>query len=205
MTHALTTAALFLPLVGATIAPVLTRRLGHHAAWLLSLFLLAPFAFFVAQVPAVSAGMAERGGFAWAPTFALDFSWRLDGLSLSFALLISGIGTLIILYSGGYLRGHAGQGRFFSFMLMFSAAMLGVVLSDNLLLLVVYWELTSVTSFLLIGFDHERPAARRAALQALLVTGGGGLCLLAGLLLLGSFAGVADMSGLIPRLFATNI
>jgi multicomponent Na+:H+ antiporter subunit A len=193
----LVTISLFLPLAGAAIAPRMTRRLRQNAAWPLSLFLLAPFAVLASRVPSVARGAVGRGGFAWAPSLGLDFSWRLDGLSLTFALMISGIGTLIVLYSGGYLKGHAEQGRFFSFILMFAAAMLGLVMSDNLLMLVVYWELTSVTSFLLIGFDHERPAARRAAFQALAVTGGGGLFLLAGLLLAGRIAGVSDLSGLL--------
>jgi multicomponent Na+:H+ antiporter subunit A len=195
----LVTVSLFLPLAGAAIAPLLVRALKENAAWPLSLFLLVPFAVLASHVPAVSGGAFKRGGFAWAPSLGLDFSWRLDGLSLIFALLISGIGTLIVLYSGGYLKGHAGLGRFFSFILMFSAAMLGLVASDNLLMLVVYWELTSVTSFLLIGFDHERQAARRAAFQALAVTGGGGLFLLAGLLLAGRIAGVGDLSDLLAN------
>ncbi|MDB5526306.1 MAG: nuoL [Rhizobium sp.] len=195
----LTTASLFLPLVGAALAPLLTRLLKHNAAWPLSLFLLLPFLIYAGGLQAIADSGVEKGGFAWAPSLGLDFAWRLDGLSLTFALLISGIGTLIVLYSGGYLKGHPQQGRFFSFMLMFSAAMLGVVLSDNLLMLFVYWELTSITSFLLIGFDHARQASRRAAFQALMVTGGGGLFLLAGLLMLSQFAGVADMTGLLAK------
>jgi multicomponent Na+:H+ antiporter subunit A len=82
-----------------------------------------------------------------------------------------------VLYAGGYLKGHPDQGRFFSFIFLFMGAMLGLVVSDNFLMLFVFWELTSITSFLLIGFDHRREASRRAALQALVVTGGGGLCL----------------------------
>jgi multicomponent Na+:H+ antiporter subunit A len=190
----LTTAGLFLPLVGAAIAPLLTRLMKHNAAWLLALFMAAPLLIFLGQL-----GTVSSGGFDWAPSLGLEYRWRLDGLSLTFAVLISGIGTLIVLYSGGYLKGHPQQGRFFSFILMFSFAMLGLVVSDNLLMLFVYWELTSITSFLLIGFDHERPASRRAALQALLVTGGGGLFLLAGVLLLGHMVDVDSLSDLIAK------
>ena len=111
------------------------------------------------------------GGYVWVPSFNVSFSWLIDGLSLTFILLISGIGALIVLYSGGYLKGHPHQGRFFSFILMFMGSMLGLVVSDSFLMLFVFWELTSITSFLLIGFDHQREAARRAALQALVVTG----------------------------------
>jgi len=189
-----TTASLFAPLLGAAVSPFLTRLLGHKAAWPLALFLFVPFLIFAGHLDTVAAGAVASGGFAWIPSLGVDFAWRLDGLSLTFALLISGIGTLIVLYSGGYLKGHPGQGRFIAFILMFSAAMLGVVVSDSLLMLFVYWELTSITSFLLIGFDHERERARRGAFQALVVTGGGGLCLLAGLLLIGHMTGTQSLS-----------
>jgi multicomponent Na+:H+ antiporter subunit A len=192
-----TTASLFAPLLGAALSPLLVRMLGHNAAWPLALALFLPFLAFLGHLDTVAAGAAITGGFAWSPTLGVDFAWRLDGLSLTFALLISGIGTLIVLYSGGYLKGHPGQGRFIAFILMFSAAMLGVVVSDNLLMLFIYWELTSITSFLLIGFDHERERARRGAYQALIVTGGGGLCLLAGLLLIGQITDTTTLSGAI--------
>ncbi|CAN7443432.1 putative monovalent cation/H+ antiporter subunit A [Rhizobium sp. LjRoot254] len=188
---------LFAPLLGAALSPLLVRAMGHNAAWILALFLFVPFLVFAGHLDTVATGNAITGGFAWAPTFGADFIWKLDGLSLTFAMLISGIGTLIVLYSGAYLKGHPGQGRFVAFILMFSFSMLGVVVSDNLLMLFIYWELTSITSFLLIGFDHEREAARRGAYQALLVTGGGGLCLLAGLLMLGQMTGANSVSGLI--------
>jgi multicomponent Na+:H+ antiporter subunit A len=193
----LITISLFLPLAGALLAPFLTRRLGRFAAWPLSLALLVPFLAVAARLPELADGAVVKGGFAWAPSLGVEFAWRLDGLSAAFELLISGIGVLVLLYSAAYLDGDPRLGRFFSFILMFSASMLGVVLSDDLLMLFVYWELTSITSFLLIGFDHERMEARRAALQALLVTGGGGLVLLAGLMLAGALAGASDLSGLL--------
>ena len=192
-----TTASLFAPLLGAALSPLFVRALGNNAAWVLALFLFVPFLIFLGHLDIVSTGAAMSGGFAWSPTLGVDFAWRLDGLSLTFALLISGIGTLIVLYSGGYLKGHPGQGRFIAFILMFSAAMLGVVVSDSLLMLFIYWELTSITSFLLIGFDHERERARRGAYQALIVTGGGGLCLLAGLLLIGQITATSTISSAI--------
>ncbi|MFM2281406.1 MAG: multisubunit Na+/H+ antiporter subunit [Pseudomonadota bacterium] len=191
--------SLFLPVVGAGFAPLLVRILGYRAAWLLSGFLALPFALYLATLIENGAGQALSGGFAWAPSLGLGYQWRLDGLSLTFLLLISGIGTLIVLYAGAYLKGHPQQGRFFSFIFLFSASMLGVVASDHLLMLFVYWELTSITSFLLIGFDHQRAASRRGALQALLVTGGGGLFLLAGLLLLGQIGGTSTLSALIAN------
>lgn len=185
---------LMLPFLAALIAPWLTRRLGHNAAWLLALAPLAIFMHFLGFSAEVANGEIVTGGFAWVPSYNVSFSWLIDGLSLTFVLLISGIGALIMLYSGGYLKGHAQLGRFFSFMLLFMGAMLGVVVSDSFLMLFVFWELTSITSFLLIGFDHTREASRRAAIQALVVTGGGGLALLAGLLVIWNITGVSQIS-----------
>ncbi|MGQ3211578.1 putative monovalent cation/H+ antiporter subunit A [Shinella sp.] len=193
-TMGLTFLAFCLPFLGALVAPALTRLLGHNAAWPLALIPLAVFLHFLGFNAEVSRGEIVTGGYAWVPSYNVSFSWLIDGLSLAFLLLISGIGTLIVLYSGGYLKGHKHQGRFFSFILMFMGSMLGLVASDSFLMLFVFWELTSITSFLLIGFDHAREASRRAALQALIVTGGGGLFLLAGLLLLWNVTDVTQLS-----------
>ncbi|UPA26205.1 putative monovalent cation/H+ antiporter subunit A [Shinella oryzae] len=190
----LTLLAFCLPFAGALVAPFLTRLLGHNAAWPLALIPLAIFLHFLGFNAAVADGRIVTGGYMWVPSYNVSFSWLIDGLSLTFLLLISGIGTLILLYAGGYLKGHPQQGRFFSFILMFMGAMLGLVASDSFLMLFVFWELTSITSFLLIGFDHAREASRRAALQALIVTGGGGLFLLAGLLLLWDVTDVTQFS-----------
>jgi len=195
--QSLTLLALLLPFLGAALAPLLCRVLKHNAAWLLALaptFIFIHLASFVGQV---AGGQPVSGGYDWIPSLGIRFSWYLDGLSLTFGLLISGIGALIVLYSGGYLKGHVQQGRFLSFILLFMGAMLGLVVSDSFLMLFVFWELTSITSFLLIGFDHSREAARRAALQALVVTGMGGLALLAGLLLISSITGTRDLSTLL--------
>ncbi|WP_247219409.1 putative monovalent cation/H+ antiporter subunit A [Shinella oryzae] len=193
-TMGLTLLAFCLPFAGALVAPFLTRLLGHNAAWPLALIPLAIFLHFLGFNAAVADGRIVTGGYMWVPSYNVSFSWLIDGLSLTFLLLISGIGTLILLYAGGYLKGHPQQGRFFSFILMFMGAMLGLVASDSFLMLFVFWELTSITSFLLIGFDHAREASRRAALQALIVTGGGGLFLLAGLLLLWDVTDVTQFS-----------
>jgi multicomponent Na+:H+ antiporter subunit A len=189
--------SLLLPFMAAVAAPLVTRRLSHNAAWILALAPAFSFVYFAGYLPEIAAGEVVTGGYAWVPSLNLSFSWFIDGLSLTFALLITGIGTLIVLYSGGYMKGHPQQGRFFAFILLFMGSMLGVVLSDSFLMLFVYWELTSITSFLLIGFDHTRAAARRAALQALVITGGGGLCLLAGLIFLWNISGVTQLSLLV--------
>ncbi|QKV18678.1 putative monovalent cation/H+ antiporter subunit A [Oricola thermophila] len=186
--------ALFLPFLAALFAPALTKILRHNAAWVLALVPAVLFAHYLTFVDGVSRGERFTGGYQWIPSFNVNFSWLVDGLSLTFALLITGIGTLIVLYSGGYLKGHRHQGRFFSFILMFMGAMQGLVLSDSFLMLFVFWELTSITSFLLIGFNHAEERSRRSAIQALVVTGLGGLSLLAGLLLIWNIAGVSEMS-----------
>ena len=193
----LTLFVLLSPFLAAVIAPFAARILGHRAAWLLALVPAGIFLFFTRFSPAIAEGTAVTGGYDWIPSLSLRFSWLIDGLSLTFVLLISGIGALIVLYAGGYLKGHPQQGRFFSYIFLFMGSMLGVVVSDGLFTLFVFWELTSITSFLLIGFDHTRTAARRAAFQALVVTGGGGLSLLAGLLLIWNISGVSDLSGLL--------
>lgn len=141
-------------------------------------------------------GEVATATYRWSPGLDLALTFRLDGWSLLFALLITGIGSLVLVYAGDYLSSQARRGQFLLVLLLFQASMLGLVLSDNLMALFVFWELTGITSFLLIGFDHERPSAREAAQQALLVTGAGGLVLLAGLLLLGRSGGAWEISAL---------
>ncbi|MCT7373452.1 putative monovalent cation/H+ antiporter subunit A [Chelativorans salis] len=195
----LTFLVLILPFLGAAAAPFLTRALGHNAAWVLALIPAFIFYHFAGFLGAVAEGETVAAGYAWIESLDVDFSWYLDGLSLTFALLISGIGTFIVLYSGGYLKGHQHLGRFFSFILMFMGSMQGLVVADSFLTLFVFWELTSITSFLLIGFDHSREASRRAALQALVVTGLGGLSLLAGLLVIANITGATSLSALLAE------
>jgi len=185
---------LLLPFFAAVFAPTLTRLFNHNAAWLLALVPAIMFAHFAGFLGEIADGEVVTGGYQWVPAFNVNFSWYLDGLSLTFALLICGIGALIVLYSGGYLKGHEHLGRFFSFILMFMGSMLGLVVADSFMMFFVYWELTSITSFLLIGFDYKREAARHAALQALVVTGGGGLFLLAGLLMIWNITGISELS-----------
>lgn len=173
----------------AALAPGLHRLQSKACAWILALGPLALFVYFLRFLGEVEPGWTFAEVRSWVPALGLELAFRLDGLSLLFALLITGIGTLIVVYAGAYLKGDPRLGRFFLFLLAFLGAMLGLVLADNLFLLFVFWELTSVTSYLLIGFDHEREAAREAALQALLVTGLGGLAMFAGLILLGQMGG----------------
>ncbi len=189
-------ASIGLIVLAMSIAGPLAARVGQRAGWLLALAPLAAFIHFLLQMPLVAGGGVVVQTLAWVPALEVGLTLRLDGLSLLFALLITGIGTLIVLYAGAYLSGHHHLGRFHAYLLGFMAAMLGLVLADDMIAMFVFWELTSVSSFLLIAFQHDKPESRRAALQALLITGGGGLALLAGLILLGSVGGSWQFSGL---------
>jgi multicomponent Na+:H+ antiporter subunit A len=182
------------PFLAAALAPLVQRFAGFYTGWILAIIPASIFIFLLNFIWPVAAGQPVRAGIDWVPAYSLKLSFLIDGLSLVFALTISGIGTLIIIYSGAYLKGHPHQGRFFAFMLMFMGAMLGLVLADSTLVLYGFWELTTVTSFLLIGFDHTRQIARRAAIQALLVTGIGGLALLVGAILLQQATGVWELT-----------
>jgi multicomponent Na+:H+ antiporter subunit A len=136
---------------------------------------------------------------SWVPALGLEFGFRLDGLGTLFSGLIGGIGVLIFLYAWRYFDEREGLGRFASYLVVFAAAMFGVVVADNLLLLFIFWELTSVMSYLLIGFDDESAAARTGALQALLVTALGGLAMLAGIVLVAQAAGTYSMEGILAN------
>ena len=183
------------PFVAAIIAPFLWRFLGAGTAWALALVPATIFAFLATLIAPVAAGQVLRTSLVWAPAYSVDLSFTIDGLSLASALAISGIGALVVLYSGPYLHGDPRQGRFFALLLGFMGAMQGLVLADSLVALYAFWELTAVASFLLIGFDHVRQAARRAALQALVITSAGGLCLLLGAVLLHTLSGNWNLSG----------
>ncbi|HYC06063.1 MAG TPA: putative monovalent cation/H+ antiporter subunit A [Azospirillaceae bacterium] len=177
----------------AALAPALHRLLPALSHWLLALPPALVCGWFALQVPGIGEAPL-REAWVWAPQLGVTLSFWLDGLSLTFALLITGIGAFIVLYSGGYLHGHVHQGRFYLFILAFMGSMLGLVLADNLFSLFVFWELTSVTSFLLIGFNHEDGRARRSAVQALVVTSLGGLAMMAGFVLLGVAGGGFELS-----------
>ncbi len=183
----------------AVLAPWVHRRVPKYAGALLALVPAAVFAWLIRQLPMVAHGHSVEQSFQWVEGLGLEFALRLDGLGLLFALLISGIGTLIIFYTQGYFKGHPQQGRFLMYTIAFMASMLGVVLANHLLVLFIFWELTSFTSYLLIGFNHEDEAARSAALQAMLVTVLGGLFLLAGMILMAQATGTWKLSEIVQR------
>lgn len=191
-------ALLLVSLLGAPVAWWLLRldaRLSR-IVWMLPASLFAGFA---SLVP----GVLDKGpmgeAWSWIPSLGVELALRVDGLSLLFALLITGIGTFIFLYAGSYLRGDSDIARFFARLTLFMGAMLGATLADDLVAMLVFWEATSLASFLLIGYKPEKAAARRAAQQGLLVTVGGGLALLAGIIVLGQAAGTLRISAIIAQ------
>jgi multicomponent Na+:H+ antiporter subunit A len=169
------------------------------AGWLLGLVPLSLVIWFASMIPAVTAGQVLELSYEWVPSLGVSLSFTFDGLGLLFALIVSGVGTLIIIYAGGYMVGDPQVGRFYLYLFLFMFSMLGLVLADNIVTLFVFWELTSITSYLLIGFKHAYESSRKAALQALLVTGGGGLAMLGGLVLLALVGGSLELSELIQQ------
>jgi len=170
---------------------------GAQRARLLAVIPATLTGYFAWAYWSVSANGPFKATVPWAPSLGLSLSFYFDGLGVLFATLIVAVGTLIVLYAADYLGGHADAGKFQISLFAFMGSMLGLVLADNLIALFVFWELTGFTSYLLIGFEHDRAEARRAALQALLVTGAGGLALLAAGILLWQAGGTTSLSVLL--------
>ncbi|MFT9819048.1 Na+/H+ antiporter subunit A [Lysinibacillus sp. NPDC056185] len=178
--------AILLPIVCAALIPLLYRRLRRvaHLGWFV---LSVPFILFLLlarYIPQIAEGKTFIHTYEWIPSFNINFTTYLDGLSMIFGLLITGVGSLVILYSIFYLSTKESLHHFYCYLLLFMGAMLGVVFSDNLMVLYTFWELTSVSSFLLIAFWHHRKASRAGARKAMTITVFGGLSMLAGFLML---------------------
>src|SRR5690606_7454610 len=178
----------FAPALAATFLLIAPR------AGLARLFMLIPAVSFLYLLSLIPHSEAIQVTLPWVPSLGVSLSLVVSGLGLLFALLISGIGTLVLLYAFAYFDKPADYVRFSGYALLFMTAMLGIVLSDNLLLIFVFWELTSISSYLLIGFKHEKLEAREGARRALLVTGVGGLAMMAGFLLVGITAGTFELT-----------
>ncbi|MCG5514099.1 monovalent cation/H+ antiporter subunit A [Ectothiorhodospira shaposhnikovii] len=183
-----------LPFLGALL-PALMIRAGRNACAIAtgSVTLLA-FGLLMSHAPAVFRGEIVQVGWQWLPQLGLNVNFFLDGLGFLFASLILGIGLLIIIYARFYLSEKDPMGNFYTYLLLFQGAMVGIVLSDNILLLLIFWELTSLSSFLLIGYWKHLPEGRQGARMALAVTGGGGLAMIAGMLILGNIVGSYDLT-----------
>ncbi len=181
---------LLLHLLAGVLAPVLVRWWGRQAFLALALVPAAAFGWVLSRLGPVLAGEEPRETVPWIPALQLDVALRLDALALTFAALVTGVGALVLVYCARYFApGEEGTGRFAGCLTAFAGSMLGLVLADDLFLLYVFWELTTVFSFLLIGGSGRRLAARRAASQALVLTTAGGLAMLVGLILVGQASG----------------
>jgi multicomponent Na+:H+ antiporter subunit A len=175
--------------ISAVLAPFVHKYAEKISGILLSIIPVSIFIYLWQMMPSVSSGNELLLSYEWFPSMGVTLNFFIDGLGLTFALIISGIGAIITFYASGYLKGHKKLGRFYGYLFFFMTSMLGVVLTDDIIALFIFWELTSISSYLLIGFNHEQERSRYAALQALIVTGGGGLALLAGLIIMGSITG----------------
>ena len=188
---------LALPFIGSAVAALLPTHARTAAASWAALVALAALVQVGLLYPDIAAGEVLREELRWLPSIGVNFVVRVDGFAWMFALLVTGIGMLVAVYARYYMSRDDPVPRFFSFFLAFMGAMLGVVLSGNIVQLVFFWELTSLFSFLLIGYWHHRKDARRGARMALTVTGTGGLALLAGVLLLGHVVGSYDLDAVL--------
>lgn len=183
-----------LPFAGALLPGVMIRAGRDACAMFTALPTALALILLGLAAPAVMDGQVLQASIEWLPALGLNVTFFLDGLGLLFAGMILGVGLLITLYARYYLSGDDPMGQFYTYLLLFQGAMVGVVLSDNILLLLIFWELTSLSSFLLIGFWKHLPEGRQGARMALAVTGSGGLAMIAGMLILGNIAGSYDLS-----------
>ena len=200
---------LVLHLVVGIVIVAAGRVLGRRAFMVAAIPPLAMLGWAAAQAPEVLDGEPVGESFAWIPQLGISIDLRLDAFALLMVLVVSGIGLLICIYSLGYFsHDEPGLARLAGVLVLFAGAMLGVVLSDQLIALFIFWELTSITSFLLIGNDDTSPRARAAAMQAIFITGAGGLVLLAGLIIIGQAGGSYRISELLaapPSGSAVNV
>ncbi|WP_043681684.1 monovalent cation/H+ antiporter subunit A [Castellaniella defragrans] len=193
----LLTLILAIPFAGSLCASLLPATARRAGAWLAGGSALACLVLTLWLTPGVAAAGVIKLSLPWIPTLGVDLTLRMDGYAWLFSVIISAMGALIALYAHYYLSAQDPVPRFFAFLLSFMGAMLGVVLAGNLIQLLVFWELTSLSSFMLIGYWHHRMDARRGARMALLVTGTGGFCLLASMLIIGHIVGSYDLDAVL--------
>lgn len=186
-----------LPFIGALLPGLLVRSGRSVAAMACGTVTLVALLGLLLHIPAVMGGEVITARIEWLPMIQLNANFRIDGLSLLFGTLILGIGLLIIAYARFYLSRTDPVGKFYTYLMLFQGAMMGIVLSDNILLLLVFWELTSLSSFLLIGYWRHLPEGRQGARMALTVTGMGGMAMIAGMMILGQIAGSYDISDIL--------
>ncbi|MBX3629035.1 MAG: monovalent cation/H+ antiporter subunit A [Nitrosomonas sp.] len=188
---------ILLPFMGSILAALLPANARNAEAWLSAGVAIAAFIIVICLYPWVTDGGVVRYTITWLPELDLNFTLRADGFAWMFSVMITGIGFLVVLYARYYMSPKDPVPRFFSFLLAFMGAMQGMVISGNIILLAIFWELTSIFSFLLIGYWHHNAAARDGARMALIITGIGGLCLLVGLMILGHIVGSYELDDIL--------
>src|SRR5690625_4539937 len=177
--------AIFFPFIVALIIPLIYKRLSRlHIGWIVMAVPAILFTFLIRYIPQLGNGKTYTNTLDWIPSFDLNLITHLDGLSIIFALLITGIGALVVLYSIYYLSKEESLKHFYIYLLLFMGGMLGVVFSDHMMILYLFWEITSISSFLLIAFWYQRKGSRYGAKKALLITISGGFAMLAGFLMI---------------------
>ncbi len=187
-----------IPFLTALLIPLFYKKGSRlHIGLLPILVAVSLFIYLLTYIPDIANGKTFLHTISWIPSYGINFTTYLDGLSLIFALLITGIGTLVILYSIYYLSENEQLGHFYTYLMMFMGAMLGVVLSDNLMVLYVFWELTSISSFLLIAFWYQRKRSREGAQKSMLITMSGGFGMLVGFLMLYMITGTMNVREII--------
>ncbi len=184
---------LLLPFLASLCAAFMPSNARNREAWFCGAVSLSCFGILVSFYPQIAAGEVIRFSLTWLPQYGLTFGLRLDGMAWMFASLVTFIGTLVVMYARYYMSPADPVPRFFAFLMSFMGSMLGMVLSGNLIQLVLFWELTSLSSFMLIAYWYHLADARRGARMASMVTAAGGLCLFAGVILLGQVVGSYDL------------
>ncbi|MBQ0140715.1 MAG: Na+/H+ antiporter subunit A [Kurthia sp.] len=186
----ITKLAIIIPFICAIIIPLIYKKMKRiNIGWVAFIVPVVLFILLLRFIPQIASGKVIEHSWHWIPSYDITFTTYLDGLSMLFALLITGIGALVILYSIFYLSKKEALHKFYCYLLLFMTAMLGVVFSDHLIMLYFFWELTSVSSFLLIAFWHHRKASRRGAQKSMLITVSGGVAMLVGFLMLAQMTG----------------
>ncbi|MFO7770315.1 MAG: proton-conducting transporter membrane subunit, partial [Roseovarius gahaiensis] len=188
-----------LPFLGALVPGIMIRAGRNACATFTAVPTILALVLLGLMAPAVLRGETLQAEIMWLPQLGLSVSFFLDGLGLLFAGMILGVGLLITLYARFYLSGDDPMGQFYTYLLLFQGAMLGIVISDNILLLLIFWELTSLSSFLLIGYWKHLPEGRQGARMALAVTGAGGLAMIGGMLILGNIVGSYNLTDILAQ------
>src|SRR5699024_4909402 len=182
--------AIFIPFIAAVLIPLVYKKLPRlHIGWIVLVIPTFLFIRLACYIPTIARGETYLYTAQWIPSFDIYFSTYLDGLSMIFGLLITGVGALVILYSIYYLSTKESLQHFYIYLMLFMGAMLGVVFSDNIMVLYVFWELTSISSFLLIAFWYHRKGSRYGARKSLLITVGGGFAMLVGFIMIYTMTG----------------